>query len=160
MQTFLPYRDLECCVYCLDNRRLLAQINEAGQILKALKNPLGPWGNHCITRTWRGYDAALSSYLCLAKREAMARGLGNFTEESLRNLEVTYNSLPWTTSRSASHRPSLPEDFFKRYRQHLLAKDETHYRKFFPSLAPLSGYYALNKDYSAWQLYSEQTSKN
>ena len=155
MQVFLPYSSFCLCAQCLDNRRLLKQILECKQILNALNNG-GPWSNHCITRTWRGYDKALVSYMNYCISEASSRGIGKFSSEIVNSLRLAYHSCPWA-SQFCVDRPPLPQDYFERYQLHLLHKDKEHYSKFFPFYENTpSGYYALNKAGTAWQLYSSQ----
>lgn len=64
---------------------------------------------------------------------------------------------PWSTLPTANDRPPLPSDYFDRYKCHLLNKNKKHYELFFGFYENTpSGYYALNKTSTAWQLYSSQ----
>jgi hypothetical protein len=62
MQTFVPYDDDMKSAACLDDRRLLKQIVECHQILRALTDPNYGWQNHPATKMWRGYSRRLYSY--------------------------------------------------------------------------------------------------
>lgn len=52
MQTFVPYPDDTRTAAVLDDRRLLKQIVEGSQIVKALSNRAYGWQNHPVVKMW------------------------------------------------------------------------------------------------------------
>lgn len=63
MQTFLPYRDIELSLQCLDKGRLGKQRVEAKQILDlVLGKKTNNWINHPAVRMWIGYEGYLIDY--------------------------------------------------------------------------------------------------
>jgi hypothetical protein len=69
MQTFLPYKDFESSARVLDDKRLGKQRVETMQIMHALvklqvktDTAVVPWGNHPVTKMWRGHENMLMEY--------------------------------------------------------------------------------------------------
>jgi hypothetical protein len=125
----------------LDDTRLRAQINEATVVLRAVECQSTAWANHCVTRLWTGYAPALKSYLGAMLEEAEDRGF-TVTQDPRR-----FKGLPREFPRE-----DVPEDFFSRYRAHLLAKSPYYARHGWKE-KPARGYWAPAKD-DTWQLYS------
>ena len=73
MQTFVPYPDDTTTALCLDDKRLLKQIVECAQILKALGDPTYGWQNHPAVRMWRGFVPRLVNYTWTLQDEYAAR---------------------------------------------------------------------------------------
>lgn len=89
MQTFLPHASFWRTARELDDKRLGKQRVEALQVLYALKGLSPGWGNHPITRMWRGYEYGLAMYgivCCRVWRDE--RGFRDTTEEKLRYAQV------------------------------------------------------------------------
>lgn len=75
MQTFLPYPDFEQSLRCLDKRRLLKQVVEAGQIYNTLINNSKAWSNHPAVLMWKGYENALAQYHNVAYSVGISLGI-------------------------------------------------------------------------------------
>lgn len=60
----------------LDRNRLNQQVNEARQIVSALRHG-GGWRNHPAVRAWRGHEAALQLYHDVMMREWIRRDYVN-----------------------------------------------------------------------------------
>lgn len=118
MQTFLPYADFNQTAACLDNRRLGKQRVEAYQILRALTLPSYGWQHHPAVRMWRGYEAALQSYLNACIEEWVRRGFRNTM--SIQPIEEPLCMPPWLGN------PAL----HAAYRSNLLRKDPDFYRQY------------------------------
>ena len=73
MQTFVPSPDDSESTRVLDDRRLLKQIVECSQILKAISTPTYGWQNHPAVRMWRGSPARLANYAWAMQAEYFLR---------------------------------------------------------------------------------------
>lgn len=62
MQTFLPYESFARSARVLDMKRLGKQRVECLQILNVYAGVRAGWGNHPITRMWRGHERWLLLY--------------------------------------------------------------------------------------------------
>lgn len=124
MQTFLPYRDFQKSVSCLDYRRLGKQRVEARQILDtcySLKmNPTisRAWVNHPAVLMWKNYEDALRLYYNCAIKEWVARGYKNNMTLLPEAKQIIFPS--WLGN----------EDFHASHRSNLLRKDSGYYCKF------------------------------
>ena len=106
MQTFLPFADFKKTAMVLDYRRLGNQRNETTILLRAIQNPLGPWGHHPAARMWRGYHSALLAYRDAIVVEWLNRGYKN-TIPVMNEPVIAYP--PWLGQESlhAAHRAVL-----------------------------------------------------
>lgn len=96
MQTFLPYDDFRASAEVLDMKRLGKQRVETMQILSQLTGikvnnaTMEPielqsrgWGNHPMTRMWRGYENALAVYGCVVSKVWQERGYNDTCYEKI-----------------------------------------------------------------------------
>ena len=114
MQTFLPYKSFVKSAKCLDNKRLGKQRVEAMQILDVLcsRDRLKKgWANHPAVLQWKGYEAALYSYLQDVQEEWARRGfngvgiaehMGRMCR-SYHKLQTTMGKIPPWLGKKAFH---------------------------------------------------------
>ena len=74
MMTFLPFENFDKSARALDSQRLRKQLLECEGILNVLDKPNLPWGNHPITKKWRGFKPALVNYSLVIGAEIKQRG--------------------------------------------------------------------------------------
>ena len=120
MQTFVPYTDDTFTAQCLDDRRLLKQMVECSQIIRALEDSSYGWQNHPAVKMWRGHVLRLANYAWSLQIEFMNRR-GKVVNVNLPvGLdESQYCDPPWWGGEiHASHRANL------------LRKMPDHYGKF------------------------------
>ena len=77
MQTFLPYKDFQKSVQCLDNARLGKQRVEAMQIIRSFSIPDYGWRHHPVCKMWKQYPDSLKLYMNLCIKEWIKRGFKN-----------------------------------------------------------------------------------
>lgn len=123
MQTFVPYTNDYDSAHCLDNRRLLKQIVECSQILKALRDSTYGWQNHPAVRMWRGSEQRLINYTWAMQRTYYLRH-GKFVNVNMEPELRTNDPAWWGGPIHASHRANL------------LRKLPTHYAQFGWSESP------------------------
>jgi len=116
MQVFLPFPSFHASAIVLDQRRRHKQRLENAQIIRAATEPGAPWANHCVTKAWAPYTAALAKY----------------TEVLGGSPYLTADVDAWWFGHPAFHRG---------HRGHLYRKDPQHYARFaedrdFPLLYP------------------------
>ena len=119
MQTFLISSDYQRSAYCLDNKRLGNQRNEAMTILKTNLGFSNGWKNHPCCKMWRGYEGSLARYSWEIIQEWKRRGYEDTCEGKLLNL-ISYNDFIhsedpyWLGGEKfhSSHRAAL---LFKKY---------------------------------------------
>lgn len=93
MQTFLSEPTFEASAAVLDSKRLNKQLLEGRQILAALAGETKGWVNHPATKMWRGYEAALGSYLAAVAEECDKRGIK--TEANWNTILTIMDSQGW-----------------------------------------------------------------
>lgn len=86
MQTFLPYASFKRSLDTLDNARLGKQRVECLQVLNVFAGVREGWGDHPITRMWRGHEAALLTYTVDCCRIWVSRGFADTVEGKVRAL--------------------------------------------------------------------------
>ena len=95
MQTFLPYSNFILSAESLDDQRLLKQISEGTQIMKAMHfmyrktltpDKPGAWENHPATRMWWQHRPALFKYLTAMHNVWLDRRGHNRTHKSYQEL--------------------------------------------------------------------------
>jgi len=74
MQTFLPYKDFQKTVECLDYKRLGKQRVETMQIMNVLCGLSSGWANHPAVLMWENYEEKLLEYQFVTIAEWTARG--------------------------------------------------------------------------------------
>lgn len=142
MQTFLPFKSYTNSALVLDSKRLMKQLVEVSQILRALDSDVVPnnktgrkgWVNHPATKMWAGYERELASYGMDMSAEYMRRHPSR-THKSIGSI-LQY----WTKLRDAapSARPPWMGNPFIHgsHRQALVNKDPAHYTPLFPGYQP------------------------
>lgn len=135
MQTFLPSPDFDESASILDPKRLNNQINECTILLRAIREPEGPWGNHVVTRMWRGHEGALKHYrnACLC---AYIRRTGKSPDFPM-NFKLLFGHLDsrhgdWTLPKFFTSMPEWlgMDKLHSHHRAKLLAKDPEYYGQF------------------------------
>lgn len=107
MQTFVPYDDDWRSAAALDDKRLLKQIVECHQILRALTDDTYGWQNHPAVRMWRGSAPGLTSYAWAMQAEYFLRR-GKYVRVDLPALEPGAPAPSWWGGPiHASHRANL-----------------------------------------------------
>lgn len=146
VNTFLPYPDFRRSAQTLDTIRLNKQINEARNILKALrarrnkdKNIRVGYMHHPATLMWEGYEDALITYIGECVYESLYRRWG-------RELEIIVKVLPLTYLKNHNLLPPWfgNEEFHKRHRSKLHHKN--------PKLYPFEGMelFPLQENFYIW----------
>jgi hypothetical protein len=155
MQTFLPFESFTQSAACLDNKRLGKQRVECKQILQALQQ--GPyvmydvvlsqqvfgmpltdsntrykkrktaWYNHPATQMWKDSQLELCYYALAICEEWQKRG---FSDTLLDYFYKQIQVLPFVEAM-----PLLGnESFHQSHQSNLVRKDNSHYRKYFPTV--------------------------
>jgi hypothetical protein len=133
VQTFLPYADYQRSAQVLDRQRLGKQRVEVLQILNALHEvnavpgkPI-PWGNHPVTRMWRGYEPQLAEYGITMCEEWINRGYRDSTK----------SKIEWHLDMASSGDFTLEKPrwfgdpvFHDAHKSNLLRKDPEYYGQF------------------------------
>ena len=134
MQTFLPYADYQRSAQVLDRQRLGKQRVEVLQIMNALHEVNAvpgksiPWGNHPVTRMWRGHEPQLCEYGITMCEEWIRRGYRDSTKAKLEwHLDMA------TSGEYTLDKPSWFGDtaFHRAHQSNLLRKDRELYGQFF-----------------------------
>lgn len=157
MQTFLPYPSFARSLRTLDVKRLGKQRVETMQIISQLTgmriDPVasklvdptdyreytrlltpvgGGWGNHPMTRMWRGYELALTHYGLINCRLWMDLGYRDTCYRKIR-------AIMWShTMREINNAPRPPwfgdPDFHRSHQSNLVRKDADFYGPQFPDV--------------------------
>lgn len=141
MQTFLPYPDFAACAAVLDTRRLGKQRVEALQILRAVTVPGYGWRHHPAATMWRGYEEALGAYGVAVCREWRGRGHADTCEAKIRDDLAAAGVTGVRSQAELAAAGALPpwlgdDDFHRRHRSSLLAKDPAWYGARFVDVPP------------------------
>lgn len=164
MQTFLPFPTALQSASVIDNKRLVAQVKEAAQILQILVNPArynnAPgYLHHPIVDMWRGHERALALYG------------QTFAKEYESRFKKTHKAWPFfcetfTTHGSPDGNFVIPpwigdEEFHKSHRRALLSKDYYWYKSkpFFALLIPIVKYLWYDPARRQWFIISKKTRK-
>ena len=118
MQPFLPYKDFEKSIKCLDYKRLGKQRVEAYQLLCAKFIPGYGWKNHPCYKMWHNYPDALRLYMNLCITEWIDRGYNNTMKFASVPKKVIYPNWLGDERVHSSHRSNL------------LFKDYNYYKRF------------------------------
>lgn len=119
MQTFVPYADDWRSAAVLDDKRLLKQIVECHQILRALTDDNYGWQNHPAVKMWRGYSVRLYSYYEAMQAEYKKRR-SKFVNVAppINNNDLANDPDWWGGVIHASHRANLLRknpDFYTKF---------------------------------------------
>ena len=119
MQTFLPYKDFNKSIQCLDYRRLGKQRVEAMQLIKSIDNPNYKWSSHPCSKMWSNYKNALEHYMNLCIDEWISRGYNNTMEKANVDIDtIIYPSWLGDKRLHDSHKSNLlfkDREFYSRY---------------------------------------------
>jgi len=91
--TFLPYPDIKRSIQSIDNRRLVKQMVEAYQIIRALRGETDGWRRHPATLMWEGYEEMLKVYYneCISQHV----GRGGATKMAPMDVDTDKVRKPW-----------------------------------------------------------------
>lgn len=133
MQTFLPYPSYVKSARCLDYRRLGKQRVETLQILNALTGVRAGWGNHPITRMWRGHELSLARYgMIVSKVWRDEWGYNDTCYGKIRRL-VDDATIAEINSADPPDWVGDP-DFHRSHQSNLIRKLPDHYGPLFPGV--------------------------
>jgi len=120
MQTFLPYKEIEKSVKCLDSKRLGKQRVEAFQILNIIlkRTKTKGWRNHPAVKMWQNYPNALKFYFNECVKEWISRGYKN--NMNFEKIEGKIIFPKWIGIKR----------FHASHRSNLLRKDKEYYSQF------------------------------
>lgn len=127
MQTFVPYDDVIRSVRVLDSKRLGKQRSETMIIYNTLTGVYQKgWPNHPAVKMWKDAEQGLLHYGLEVCSEWQRRGY-----KDNGTLDWFHDRIQWTD------RWDMPwwwgrEDVHRSHRSQLLAKDELHYKQYFP----------------------------
>lgn len=130
MQTFLPYEGFARSARVLDMKRLGKQRVECLQILNVYAGVRAGWGNHPITRMWRGHEQWLLLYGIKVCDEWIERGYNDTCRGKMLALR---DRLPG--DRTQGRPPWLGDEAFHlSHRSNLVRKDPGRYGALFPGV--------------------------
>lgn len=130
MQTFLPYESFVKSARVLDMKRLGKQRVECLQVLNVYAGVRKGWGNHPITRMWRGHEQWLLLYGVKICDEWIGRGYNDTCRGKMLALRP---DLPG--DRDQRRPPWLGDPAFHlSHQSNLVRKDAGRYGKLFPGV--------------------------
>lgn len=150
MQTFLPYKRFDHSAHVLDNKRLGKQRVETMQIMHALvklqtrtDTAVVAWGNHPVTKMWRGSEFWLMRYQDIICDEWAGRGFNDTCRDKTRRM---YDLLPAPVIPEGEFEPAQPywlglKLFHSTHRANLLRKDPEWYGRWNWKEQPQEGYW-------------------
>lgn len=129
MQTFIPFKNINKSIKCLDKKRLGKQRVEAIQIARALLGLSNGWKNHPAAKMWLGYESYLVRvYL----RKVMDRWLSLKCDNI--KCEVHYKQLIKLVSKKCKKPKWINKEFCISHQSNLLRKKPEHYKKYFKNV--------------------------
>lgn len=136
MQTFLPYPDFRASAEVLDDKRLGKQRVETIQVIRGLTVPDYGWRHHPAVRMWRGWLEGLGRYGLEICRTWIERGFADTCADTIRVDLAAAGVGVVRSQQELAEAGELPdwlgmEDFHRRHRSKLLAKDPEFYRSRF-----------------------------
>lgn len=132
MQTFLPYADFQASARVLDDKRLGKQRVEAIQVIRGLVVPGYGWRHHPAVKMWTGHLEALGRYGLTCCEVWIARGYADTCAATIAADVATGGVGRIRSEAELVEAGAMPwwlgiDEFHRRHRSKLLAKNPEHY---------------------------------
>lgn len=125
MQVFHPFEDAYKSAQCIDDKRLLNQVNEIKTILGSLREEYKAWRNHSTTKLWENNSDYLRYYQIVL--------LDVWTKKHYCvGLDIPYDVVANSIMKGRPKFFTL--EYFKEQQKILLKKNPEHYKKYFPDV--------------------------